>query len=121
MQRSGRRGWARAALPYLAGAALGALAWSLSRTAGWGTLALAATALAFMAALRVEKKAAEVPSRLFLAERKGMIWGMLPFAVAGSWVAGLGALAAYAAGSFFWAQRHAHGPVGRPDAAEKKD
>ncbi len=121
MQRSGRRGWARAALPYLAGAALAALAWSLSRTAGWGTLALAAATLAFMAALRVERKAAEAPSRLFLAERKGMIWGMLPFAVTGSWVAGLGALTAYAAGSFFWVQRHAHGHAAAPKSAEKDD
>jgi hypothetical protein len=121
MQPSGRRGWARAALPYLAGAALAALAWSLSRTAGWGTLALAAATLAFMAALRVEKRAAEVPSRLFLAERKGMIWGMLPFAVTGSWVAGLGALVAYAAGSFFWVQRHAHGHAAPPKSAEKED
>ena len=118
MQRSGRRGWARAALPYLAGAALAALAWSLSRTAGWGTLGLAAATLAFMIALRIEMKATEVPSRLFLAERKGMIWGMLPFAVTGSWVTGLGALAAYAAGSFFWVQRHAHGRAALKSAEE---
>jgi hypothetical protein len=33
---------------------------------------------------------------------------MLPFAVTGAWATGLGALAVYAAGSFFWAQREAH-------------
>ena len=45
---------------------------------------------------------------LFLAERKGMIWLMLPFAAFGYWQAGLAALFAYAAASFFWAQREAH-------------
>jgi hypothetical protein len=34
---------------------------------------------------------------------------MLPFALAGAWVSGLGALAVYAAGSFFWVQRYVHG------------
>ncbi len=117
MQRGGRRGWARAALPYLGGAGLGALAWSLSATSGWGTIALAAATIAFMIALRTEKQAVAIPGRLFLAERKGMTWTMLPFAVTGSWVAGLGVLAAYAAGSLYWAQRHAHAP----NPAEKQD
>ena len=110
MQKSGRRSWARAASPYLAAAALGALSYSLSQQAGWGTMTLAAAALAFLAALRIEKRGAELPGATFLAERKGMTWMMLPFAVTGSWVAGLGALALYAAGSFFWAQRQVHGP-----------
>ena len=53
---------------------------------------------------------------LFLAERKGMIWLMLPFAVFGLWHFGIGALAAYAALSFFWAQREAHAvPAPRHD------
>ena len=110
MQPRGERSWPRQALPYLAGAALLALAWSLSKDAGWGTLALAVTTIAFLWALRGETGAGRVPGKLFLAERKGMSWAMLPFAVAGSWVAGLGALAAYAAGSFFWTQRNVHNP-----------
>ena len=109
MQPRGDRSWPRQALPYLAGAALVALAYSLSKVAGWGTLALAATTIAFLFALRGESGSAAVPGKLFLAERKGMSWAMLPFAVAGAWVTGLGALAAYAAGSFFWVQRHVHG------------
>lgn len=116
MQPSGRRSWGRAATPYLAGGALLALSYSLSKTAGWGTIALAFAAIAFLAALRGERPPPELPGRAFLAERKGMTWAMLPFAVTGSWVAGLGALAVYAAGSFFWAQRHVHG---RSPAAPK--
>ena len=50
----------------------------------------------------------------FLAEPKGMGWLMLPFGATGQWAAGLGALALYAAGSFFWAQRQAHGPQALP-------
>jgi len=45
---------------------------------------------------------------MFLAERKGMAWLIVPFAAFGYWQWGLGALLAYAAGSFFWAQREAH-------------
>jgi hypothetical protein len=37
-----------------------------------------------------------------------MTWLILPFAAFGYWQAGLAALFAYAAGSFFWAQREAH-------------
>jgi hypothetical protein len=40
-----------------------------------------------------------------------MTWLMLPFAVADMWATGLAALAFYAGGSFFWAQRHAHAPA----------
>ena len=110
MQPRGERSWPRQALPFLAGAALVALAWSLSKPAGWGTLALAAATIAFLWALRGETGADHVPGKLFLAERKGMSWAMLPFAATGYWVAGLAALAAYAAASFFWVQRHVHAP-----------
>lgn len=104
-------GWWSYILPALAAAALVALAWALGRTAGWGCLALAATTLAFLLALRGETGAGMPASaRFFLAERKGMAWLMLPFAAAGLWVTGLGALAGYAAGSFFWAQRQVHRP-----------
>ena len=37
-----------------------------------------------------------------------MTWLMLPFAVFGLWHAGLAFLFAYAAASFFWAQREVH-------------
>jgi hypothetical protein len=37
-----------------------------------------------------------------------MTWLILPFALIGMWLAGLFALFAYAAGSFFWAQRAVH-------------
>jgi hypothetical protein len=57
-----------------------------------------------------------MPGAEWLAERKGMALIMLPFGLAGQWTAGLGALAAYAAGSFFWAQRKVHGE--RPVATE---
>ena len=49
------------------------------------------------------------------AERKGMSWLMLPFAVTGAWASGLGLLAAYAAGSFFWAQREVHRAPAAPE------
>jgi hypothetical protein len=117
MQKSSGRGWARAALPYLAAAALAALGYSLSKTAGWGTLAVVIATIAFLAALRGETADTEIRGRTFLAERKGMSWAMLPFAVTGAWVTGLGALAIYAAGSFFWAQRQVHARK----SAEKQD
>ena len=81
---------------------------SLSQTRGWGCLALAAGALAFLVALDREARGRELPGQTALAERKGMTWLMLPFALTGYWTIGLAALAAYAAGSFFWAQRHVH-------------
>jgi hypothetical protein len=115
MQKSGRRGGVRAAVPYLAGAALIALAYSLSKVSGWGTGALAATTLAFLIALKGEQAPPDLPGRTFLAERKGMTWAMLPFAVTGAWATGLGALALYAAGSFFWVQRRMHGPKSAPE------
>ena len=108
MQPTGGRSWARSALPWLAGAALGALGYALSKTAGWGALTLPAATIAFLHALRREQGDREVEGKTFLAERKGMTWAMVPFAVGGSWVAGLGALAAYAAGSFFWVQHKVH-------------
>lgn len=103
----GTASWWRYVMPALGAFALGALGWGLADTRGWGCIVLAAAAAAFLLALHGEVGA---PARrpLFLAERKGMTWLMLPFAAAGQWVAGLGALALYAAGSFFWAQRAAH-------------
>jgi hypothetical protein len=82
----------------------------------WGCVALAATTIAFLVALRNEAEGHEVPAGHWLAERKGMAWLLLPFAAGGLWGTGLTALAAYAAGSFFWAQRHVHRPAPPPSA-----
>ncbi|MDQ3139788.1 MAG: hypothetical protein M3Q15_03595, partial [Pseudomonadota bacterium] len=56
----------------------------------------------------VEKRALSVAPSAFLAEAKGMGWLLLPFAATGLWAWGLGALAVYAAGSFFLVQRQAY-------------
>jgi hypothetical protein len=117
MQSYGDSSWWSYLLPACAGTALLMLAWSLNRTNGWGALLLAIFTLAFVAALWIEVHGREIAGRIFLAERKGMIWLMVPFAVTGSWLAGLFALATYAAGSFFWAQRQVH----RPNAASGED
>jgi hypothetical protein len=114
---SGEGSWAERALPYLAGAALLALSYHLAGTRGWGCLAVAAATIAFLWALSRETGRRRLPERFFFAERKGMSWLMLPFAVTGAWVSGLVALAAYAAGSFFWAQHEVH----RPAAASDED
>lgn len=110
MQRSGKGGWLARALPITAGAALVALGWSLVPERGWGCLAVVAATLLFLLALREEQGERPVPHRRWLAERKGLIWLLLPFAAAGAWTAGLVGLAAYACGSFFWAQRAVHRP-----------
>jgi hypothetical protein len=116
MQESEAESWPSHLLPALSGAALLALAYALSDTRGWGCVALAATTIAFILALRTEAAGQEIPGSHWLAERKGMAWLMLPFAAAGLWGTGLTALAGYAAGSFFWAQRHVHRPAPAPSA-----
>lgn len=100
--------WWSYVLPALSGAALLALSYMLAETRGWGCIVVAVATIAFGVALHLETEGREVPGRLWLAERKGMAWLMLPFAAAGLWGTGLGVLAVYAAGSFFWAQRQAH-------------
>ncbi|MDB5693467.1 MAG: hypothetical protein JWO81_2530, partial [Alphaproteobacteria bacterium] len=87
-----------------------ALAWTLTPARGWGCLVFAATTIAFQAALTVEMAGRRGPGAVWLAERKGLAWLLLPFAATGFWATGLGALAAYAAGSFFWVQRQVHRP-----------
>ncbi|WP_106639412.1 hypothetical protein [Allosphingosinicella vermicomposti] len=104
------RRWRRV-LPWSAGAALAGLGIALREPSGWGCIVLAFTIIAFLAALHGEAKGRIVEGRLFLAERKGLTWLLLPFAVTGLWITGLSAMAIYAAGSFFWAQRHVHRPV----------
>jgi hypothetical protein len=101
--------WWSYTLPAVASIALISLSYSLAQTQGWGSHALAAAILAFMLALHRERKGHEVEGRIWLAEPKGMAWLLLPFALAGQWTTGLGALALYAAGSFFWTQHQVHG------------
>jgi hypothetical protein len=100
--------WWSYILPTLSAAALLALAYNLAADNGWTYVAIAVSTIAFALALAIEVDGREVPGRVWLAERKGMAWLLLPFAVMQWWGAGLGLLAAYAAGSFFWAQRQVH-------------
>ena len=107
-------GWMGRLTPFVAAAALLALGAALMPLSGWGTLALAAAAIAFVLARSGEGPVQAFRGGAFLAEPKGMGWLMLPFGATEQWAAGLGALALYAAGSFFWAQRQAHGPQALP-------
>jgi hypothetical protein len=117
MQDRDPESWWSHLLPALSAAALLALAFGLADTRGWGCIALAASTIAFIFALRGETgPGVEVPSSQWLAERKGMTWLLLPFAATGLWGTGLTALAIYAAASFFWAQRHVHRPAPAPSA-----
>ena len=108
------RQWRRA-LPWSAGAALLGLGYALTGPRGWGCIVLALATIAFLAALNGEARGRIVEGRLFMAERKGLTWLLLPFAVTGLWITGLSAMALYAAGSFFWAQRNVHRPVPKRD------
>jgi hypothetical protein len=108
MRLAGEDGWWTHLLPFLAAAALVALASSLSPRAGWGGFALAAFILAFQVALALEPGGRDGPVSVWLAERKGLAWLLFPFAVTGLWSEGLAILGAYAAASFFWVQRRAH-------------
>jgi hypothetical protein len=118
MRLSSEEGWWTHILPFLAAGTLLALAWSLSPERGWGCLVLAVTTIAFQAALSIEMGTRRGPGAVWLAERKGLAWLLLPFAATGWWSIGLGALAAYAAGSFFWVQRQVHRPKESPAAAK---
>lgn len=102
------RSWWRLLLPVLSGAGLLALGYTQAPSHGWGTILLAAVTIALMFALSVERERAAIPGSVALADRKGLSWLMLPLAGFGGWLAGLAGLFAYAAGSFFWAQHHAH-------------
>jgi hypothetical protein len=109
-------------LPALAGAALLALGLSLARAHGWGAILLAVAIILFLLAQRFEVEDKSPRGIRFLAERKGMTWLILPFALTGTWLAGLFALFAYAVGSFFWAQRAVHAaPPPPPDRATDED
>jgi hypothetical protein len=108
MDGTGSGNWFGRLLPMVAAAALLALAYALWPRHGWGTIMVAVSTIAFLAALEGEVRREPSGAQIFLAEPKGMAWLLLPFAAAGQWVVGLGALALYAAGSFFWVQRLEH-------------
>lgn len=114
MREKAEAAWWRHLLPVLAGAALLGLGYARMGPDGWGAILAAATTIAFLVALAFETEGREVPGRIFLAERRGMAWMLLPFALFDLWTAGLFFLLAYAAGSFFWAQRHVHGRQAGP-------
>jgi hypothetical protein len=113
MQDGLRQSWWSYLLPLLAGGGLVVLAYRLAPAHGWGMILLAVMTLAFLFALAVETEHTAPRGAFLLAERKGMIWLMLPFAAAGLWAAGLAILFAYAAASFFWAQSEVHGAPAR--------
>ncbi|MGZ8282273.1 MAG: hypothetical protein ACXWUN_04880 [Allosphingosinicella sp.] len=111
MQDDIGRSWWSLLLPVLAGAGLLGLSYALAPVQGWGVVLLALCTLAFALALGIEIEERRVTGELFLAERKGMAWLMLPFAVFDLWYAALAVLFAYVAGSFFWAQYQVHKPA----------
>ena len=118
LRLQGTRGpsWWGSLLPALSAGVLLLLASALAPTRGWGCVALAGTIIAFSLALRIEAEGRELPGKVWVAERKGMSWLMLPFAAANLWATGLALLAVYAGASFFWAQRQAHAAA--PAAAQ---
>lgn len=75
---------------------------------GWGALFAAATACAFAEAARIERGESDAPGRIWLFSRRNAILLGVPFALAGSWLGYIAALAIYAAGSFFFVQHLAH-------------
>ena len=114
MQDDVGKSWWCHLLPVLAGAALAGLGYALAPVHGWGIILLAFTTLAFLVALGIETEGRTIRFGAFLAERKGLAWLMLPFAIFGVWRFGIAMLFAYSAASFFWAQREAHRPSPRP-------
>ena len=96
-----------------AGLALAGLGLWLTRNgAGWGAIFAAATAIAFAEAARIERGDAEVPGRLWLFTRRNAILLGIPFGLAGAWLSYVGALAVYAAASFFFVQHVRHDIAG---------
>jgi hypothetical protein len=116
MQSGIRQSWWAYLIPLFTAAAFVILSYRLMPANGWGIVLLPFVTLCFLYALSVETEQGPVPGAILLAERKGMTWLLLPFALFGLWPAGFIFLFAYAAASFFWAQQqvHArHGPQGQ--------
>lgn len=108
MQDGIRLSWWAYLVQLFGGASLVILGYDLAITQGWGMVLLACLILVFLVALGIETGGKRVRGAMLLAERKGLIWLMLPFAALGQWQAGLAALFAYCGASFFWAQREVH-------------
>jgi hypothetical protein len=121
MQDDFERSWWCQLLPMLAGGALIALSYSLALVHGWGMLLLGSMTPAFLFALGVETEGRKAVSRFLHADRRALTWLMLPFALFGAWHAGVAALFAYAAASFFGAQQMAHHPSPAAPRATRED
>jgi len=97
----------------LAALALLGLSNSLATAGNWGCWPLALAIIAFLAATRGERLLMrrlggnDAALSLWIARIDSLAWAYLPFAATGYWRAGLGALAIYAAASFFAVQRRA--------------
>lgn len=105
--RQSRERWGVVRLA-LSGAALVTLGWRLSENGGgWGCIVLAFATIAAMLATENHQALIGRPARrpLWLAEVDMMIWLYLPFALAGLYRVGLGALAALAFASLLMVQR----------------
>lgn len=92
-----------------AGIALLGLSWfEFRHGAGWGALMSGVTAGAFAQAMRIERHGRDIPGEHWLFGIRPAIFTMVPFAIGGWWSASLGALALYAAASFFVVQHVVH-------------
>jgi hypothetical protein len=110
MQERAEHSWWGYLQPLVSGGALLALSLALMGERGWGCLSLGVGTIAFQIAQQIEADGRQLPGRIWLAERKGLAWLLLPFAAIGLWGTGLTALALYAGASFFWVQRQVHRP-----------
>ncbi len=110
MEDDAAHGWWSHLLPVFAAIGLVGLGASRAAIEGWGVVLLATLVIVFLLAQGVEVRGRRIKGALFLAERKGLAWLLLPFAAFGQWTAGIAVLAGYAVASFFWAQRQAHRP-----------
>lgn len=103
LQKARATAWWRLLMPAFASGALVALAYALMAQAGWGMMLLAALVIVFQLALRLELGGRNVPGEPLLANLPTLVLLMAPFGLSGWWSTGVATLAAYAAGSFFWA------------------
>ena len=89
--------------------ALLALGRSVGATLGWGMLVVAGVTVCAAVALAIERRSLTAlggpPPSIWLASTDGLVWLLLPPAIAGMWGGGVVALAAYALLSFFLVQR----------------
>ncbi|WCT75341.1 hypothetical protein PQ455_09025 [Sphingomonas naphthae] len=112
----GRR-WFEVARGLFAVLALVALTIGLARGGQWGWWLLGLLVPAGMGALASARailaRLGERASPPWCASLDGLLWVALPFGIVGLWGGGLGAMAAYALGSFGWAQRRIIALAGR--------